>query len=430
MAANSEARVLRPAPGSGRARYTELEAFRGVAGALLIIYHAYQFSREGAGADTYLFEGTPLHTVLIGLVGTAWFFSLSGFLLFLPFARAGIEQMGQASARGFLIRRAIRIVPLYYTAILVVWTLRFFGHPDQWVDLLQHLTFTHVYDNRHIFYTIGPAWTLGVEASLWVLIALLGPLLYRLCSRLSWVQRVAVHGGVAIALFALSVSIKWWAANVAMIPRDNYVFWYGVFSRGDSFFLGMLLAVIVAATGGAAVLSRPATILIRSLGVAIFLSAVLLRAGNEAVDTFFHTFSGIAFTLVLASTVLAPAGGAWAASLRHPLLQFLGLISYSLFLWHEPLMIEFSKRGLLFSPEPEAFPRNAVLLLLTTVLVAALIHKVIEAPFLELRKIFDRRGRVRDPYAEAYAIDAADVASTPPYDGPPLPLPPQARPSE
>ena len=103
-------------------RFTELEAYRGIAALLVVVFHAYQYSREGTGTPREVYTGTPLHLLFYNLEApVSWFFVLSGFLLFLPFARAAIEQRGFLSSRGFLVRRAIRIRPPYYVAILVVW---------------------------------------------------------------------------------------------------------------------------------------------------------------------------------------------------------------------------------------------------------------------------------------------------------------------
>src|SRR5229473_1456649 len=82
-------------------RYDELEADRGVAALLIVVFHSYQQSRA---VSTYGYEGTPIHVVLRNLDATvAWFFVLSGFLITLPFARAAVRQNREQSTRGFLI---------------------------------------------------------------------------------------------------------------------------------------------------------------------------------------------------------------------------------------------------------------------------------------------------------------------------------------
>ncbi|CAM5565325.1 Acyltransferase OS=Streptomyces antimycoticus OX=68175 GN=SSPO_013610 PE=4 SV=1 [Streptomyces antimycoticus] len=51
-----------------------------------------------------------------------------------------------APGRVFLFRRAIRIIPLYFLAVLCVWATRNPTLPGEWSDLVHHLTFTQVFD--------------------------------------------------------------------------------------------------------------------------------------------------------------------------------------------------------------------------------------------------------------------------------------------
>ncbi len=109
-----------------------------MAAILVVIFHAYQYSREGTGQPDGVYVGTPWHALFHNLdSAVAWFFVLSGFLVFLPFARAAIERDERPSVRGFLVRRAVRILPPYYLA-------RSCGPGDtagtQWRTLAEHLT--------------------------------------------------------------------------------------------------------------------------------------------------------------------------------------------------------------------------------------------------------------------------------------------------
>ncbi len=138
-----------PAKPRNAQHFEELEAYRGVAALMIVVFHAYQYSRQATHQPKYVYEGTSLHHLIANLeAGVAWFFALSGFLLFLPIARYCIRQTPRPSTRSFLVRRAIRILPLYYFAILVVWCWRFTGGPGQWRDLFNHLTFTHIFSDR------------------------------------------------------------------------------------------------------------------------------------------------------------------------------------------------------------------------------------------------------------------------------------------
>lgn len=403
----------RQAPGSSTAaagtspqrpkapRFEELEAFRGLAALLIVVFHAYQYSRQATAQTAYVYEGTPLHHVFGNLeAGVAWFFALSGFLLFMPIARAAIKQTPAQPARAFLIRRAIRILPLYYLAILTVWAWRYTGGREQWLDLLEHLTFTHIFDRTHLFWTIGPAWSLAVEVHFYIILAFAGPLLNRACGKIGTERSRALFLFAVVAGFGLlGAGYKWWAAFIARIPESNPPAYFGLQAKLDNFALGMLLGVIVAMVGGRQVVGRKGAALLRLTGCSLLVLMFSMRHVDSiphpisVLELYFHSLSALAFVLVIASTILGPQGSGWAKVLAKPALRYLGLISYSVYLWHEPILIELGRRGLLLNPAPEAFPMNAVILASLAVAVSAVSYWVIELPTMELRHLFasDRR---------------------------------------
>ena len=401
-------RVAAPSGSGGRiklGRFEELEAYRGVAALLVVVFHAYQFSREGTKAQAYVYEGTPLHILFHNLdTLVSVFFVLSGFLIFLPFAHAAVNRGDRQSARGFLIRRAIRIVPLYYVAILFVWAIYYGSGSDQWVDLVQHLTFTQIFSREHAFSIIGPAWSLSVEVLFYLFVAAFGPLAYHVCARLGAPQdRATLLAGTILALGAVSVAYKWWALYVARVPEDNWPVYFGPLAKADTFAIGMLLAVAVVASGDWYRIGGVVPTLLRLLGLALLAVAFILRLHSPFVELYVHTVVGIAFMLVLASTVLfgAPGrGSAWRRILARPELQFVGLISYSVYIWHEPLMHWLADNGILISTAPAAFPTNALALLVVSVLVGALSHWGAERPAMYLRYLFSREGRLTKRFPE------------------------------
>ena len=399
-------RSAAPAATSGHAagagRFEELEAYRGIAALLIVVFHAYQYSREATGRAEYVYAGTPWHSLFSNLEATvAWFFVLSGFLVFLPIARGAIERGRGHAARGFLIRRAIRIVPPYYLAIALVWAWRFTGGREQWVDLAEHLTFTQIFDPVHIFWTIGPAWSLSVEVLFYVFLAGVGVFAGTICRRIEGeTRRAGLLAGASAMLIAGSVAYKWWAAEVAHIPEANFPIWFGPVAKLDLFAIGMLLAVIVVVARGRVLVGGAMPSILRLAACALTVGDFLLRLSNETVNLYFHTLSGVAFALVLASTVLGPRDATWGRALTWPPLQYLGLISYSVYLWHEPILIELGQRGILIQPQPKLFPLNALILATLAVVAASLSYAGIERPVLGLRFLFTREGRLAQQYPE------------------------------
>ncbi len=300
-------------------RFDELEAYRGFASLGVLVYHCYQSSRINID---YVYQNTPWYYFFRNLeAGVSVFFALSGFLIFRSYARSIVNREPVQSGRGFLVSRTIRIIPLYYMAILLVWTLRFYGNPDQWLDLLEHLTFTQVFDSRFIFYTIGPAWSLSVEVIFYGFVALLGPGLYYLLTGGKSRGFRAMLLGISICLMVVgSIGYKFWAHYSAQIPYDNHPVYFGPVSKLDNFALGMLLAVLLAYREGFRnELANLDRWLLRLAGLGLFTAAFALRENSEVINLCFHTICAGAFTLILSSTVLGSGGGGWQRFLSTPL---------------------------------------------------------------------------------------------------------------
>lgn len=383
-----------PGPAEGR-RFDDLAAYRAIAALGIILLHAYAHAGAITGAAPY--AGSALHMLLSGLHLSGVFFVLSGFLLFLPFARAAIERQERPTARGFLIRRLIRILPLYYLTLIGVWAWRFTGRPEQVVDLLLHLTFTHTLHPTYIFWTIGPAWSLAMEVHFYLFLAGFGPLAHRLCGGLGGRgQRVALIGLLVGLLILASLLLKGWAFR--SLPAADWRFAYNLPARFDAFGLGMLLALLTAARRDRALLGPAATPLLQAAGLAGIAATVMLADASPLIHHFHTALIGLGATLLIGATALGPQGAGWGRALRLPALRFLGAISYGIYLLHEPILVELGRAGLLHAPTPAAFPLTVALLIALTIGAATMAHHLVERPSNELRHLFDRRGRLVDRY--------------------------------
>jgi peptidoglycan/LPS O-acetylase OafA/YrhL len=380
-------------------RYNDLEAYRGVAALAIVVFHAYQSSRITAA---YIYQGTPLHFILRNLDGgVSVFLALSGFLIFLPFVRALLGQGKPQSAHGFLIRRAIRILPLYYVAISLIWSIRFGGGTSQWTSLIEHLTFTQIFDNRFIFWDIGPAWSLAVEVLFYLGIALSAPALQWICNRLKQSShRVALLIGFVTALIAASVAYKALVFYGFHISEDNNVAYYNPLAKLDLFALGMLLAIVVALTSERPILKGWKPALLRWAGVAMLIPIFILREQNDFIYLFFHTFCGLFTVMWLASTVLAERGTNWEKRLSNPILMFIGTISYSVYIWHEPIMLELESLHWINFQNALAFPFSTIAFLLVVILAGGVSYYIIEYPTQYLRHLFTRDGQLVNRYQD------------------------------
>ena len=380
-------------------RMNDLEGYRGIAALGIVVFHAYQFCREGAGnragstPDGYAYAGSPLGHVLLNLDGlVSLFLILSGFLLYAPIARQITAGRRTGSARVFLLRRAVRILPLYWLAILLVWTYRNPDLPGDWRDLVEHLTFTQIFDSRRIFYTIGPAWSLSVEIFFYVFVAVLLAVLRRFDPAQAGVRlRLLVVALPPALLLAGSLLYQWWALAVAHEPSDRWAIWFNPLAKAAMFAMGMVLAIVHARVGAR---RAPAGLLVavRLAALAILGYGCAIRADDAWTSTVFNLLSTVAFTLLLGSSVFAPPNARWRRMFAARPLMVAGVISYSVYMWHEPILLYLDAHHAL-SHQATAFPWVALLLLVISVPFGWLSYSILEKPAAQLRALFRPDGR-------------------------------------
>jgi len=102
---------------------------------------------------------------------------LSGFLLFLPYARHLSEHTPLPKIGEYYKKRAVRILPSYLLCIFVIFFgfalpgREYFSAEHMWTDLLTHLTFTHNLSDLsyHSTRLNGVLWTLAVEVQFYLI---------------------------------------------------------------------------------------------------------------------------------------------------------------------------------------------------------------------------------------------------------------------
>ena len=363
-----------------RRRYDELDGYRGLAALGVVLFHAT--------ANAYAHApGTPALAVLRNLdLGVDLFFALSGFVIFLPFARAALAGGSPVALGAFAIRRARRLLPLYWTLILGVWLVRGGRTPADWRDVALHLTMLQLTDPRTAGTLIGPAWSLACEAWYYVLAALVGVLLAAGLRRCTPRRRLAV---------ALLVPLGLTLAGLAYSALPG-VHDYAPPFRVPAFAMGMALALLAAAR---VTLTRRAVWLLR-LGAPLLTLPLLPGRDPWAgglPSAVVHAAAGLSCAALFASTVLAAEPSRLARVLASRPLALAGALSYGVYLWHEPLLIAARDRGAFATHEPRAFALQTALLALAALTCAAVTYRYLERPCLRAGRTTGRAARVSAP---------------------------------
>jgi peptidoglycan/LPS O-acetylase OafA/YrhL len=282
-----------------------------------------------------------------GRVAFVMFFVLSGYLLYRAFARAALGRSDPVSIIGYLGRRAARIAPAYYVAIvgsLVLVSLAGDGTPGRrLVDagkLPLFFCFGQNYSPDTLLKLNAATWTLAVEVAFYALLPVVGLVALRLGSPR---RQAALLGGLVLA------GLGW---NLA----DYLAGWGPVAGHAPPSFLpyfacGMLVALAVerGRANGVALSGAGSAALVLA-GAALLVANGLWHVLDRSVDSFtmevFADFgAAVAFAAVIASLVLGTGAGLrWLA--WRPL-AWIGTITYGLYLWHIPVIVFMRGNGLL-----------------------------------------------------------------------------------
>jgi peptidoglycan/LPS O-acetylase OafA/YrhL len=325
-------------------RLAEFDGLRAVAALTVLAYHvslACSLTRFGTLA--------PLLAEL--KAGVAVFFVLSGFLLYLPCAKAIVGGNRLPVWRAYANRRALRILPGYWVAlaVLAAGPLRLsVATPNWW----RYLSLAEIYKLDTILGGLGVAWSLCVEVSFYALLPLFAIAMQRLARGRENSRRAHLQLLVLAALAAGTVIVRLALTGSALAPVS---FDHGVLATAlpgcmDWFAAGMALAVLDAAwTAGLRMapwtlaLARRAG-LCWSLAAACFAGAASTAGGDLFLPLYglcAHLLTGAGAALLVLPVVGArqtAATGVVVRTLRHPVICWLGTVSYGIYLWHVPLL--------------------------------------------------------------------------------------------
>jgi peptidoglycan/LPS O-acetylase OafA/YrhL len=390
----------------GRWHQDSLDGLRAAAAGAVLLTHV-------SGLTGYTLTGTPVSWAMSrGDVGVPIFFTLSGLLLYRPWAVAALTGQRTGPLTTYLRRRALRILPAYWAVVLIAlpWLNRADArHVWPW---FQYLLLIQNYDS-HPWWTgtgatgLAQAWSLVVEVSFYLVLPLLAAALTWFACRGGPPGEPGVPRRARRLLAGLTVlaASSFGFTVLDQHPRPAYWFEGTLPPLLIWFCAGMAIAVGLA-WAGAEPQPGPASRFCRTVAASAgmcgliaacaFAMACTPLAGPEglSINTIWQTEFKTALYTVIALAIVAPVacqphGPSTTRSAR--LLssgpsRFLGRISYGIFLWQFlAAFAVFRLLGLKVSPFVGPYPVAEVALLglamaAATVVAATASYYLIEHP--------------------------------------------------
>ena len=389
---------------SRRAVPSELAALtglRGFAALWVVLYHVWVDAGPRVMAVGPL-DLTPVFSC--GWAGVDIFFTLSAFLLSLPFASWQLGAMPRPALGTFWARRVLRIFPAYYAQLAVLFVLAAAG-VGAWPSAAQLL------GNLVLWFNFGS-----------IAAAPINPVTYTLPIEFCFY--------LVLPLFALLLRPRWWIVLLVFAVVETQAYRHLAYAavaqaevpqrvlaleqlpgRLDQFVYGMLAAYAYTRAAIARRLPRPAVAdVLFGLGmalVALMAAAIHLRSSvywdGHPLLFVWHGIVGAAVALMLYA---AAAGSRVAHALfANRVLRHVGLVSFGLYLWHFPLIGWLDAAHAFDRIDGYRLAWTLPTILSLALLLAEVSYRVVERPALRLG-----RGRARDPGVRTELV-AADPAA-------------------
>ncbi|HUO04476.1 MAG TPA: acyltransferase [Candidatus Binataceae bacterium] len=324
--------------------------------------------------------------------GAALLMTVSGYLNTTLLLKEAAKK-GRVDAMAFYTRRFLRIAPLYYIFIAIIFLLSSYSNyfdvtPGYLLSMMFFMGNSRFFQSELPIwnYIIGPLWTVSVEFHFYMLV----PWLVGNGSR----RRLLISGWTMIAVAFISRIVWVKLGNTGPL-------WINTLADLDMFGVGILIAAI--ATTGLPELRLPIRALLVIGGLSAWFSAVYFFDFYSLTQTAVNVsiaYPALAFgngALMLASI---GAGKAGARFMLNEWLQYLGAISCGLYVYHGLAIL--TTRLLMFegvlawAPSGSGAPLMGLLMyfvyaataFVLTVAMAAASYRWLETPFLKIKTRF------------------------------------------
>lgn len=340
-------------------RIPSLDGVRAIAVLLVINGHL-----QGALGHTWWSDVNFI--VPPGDFGVQIFFVISGFLITTLLLRE-LDKSGRINFRAFFKRRALRIMPAFYAFIIVVvgasWIFGLFE--ITWKNAAAAALYVLNYTPFNDSWQLGHAWSLSIEEQFYLLWPLMIILVGR--ARALWVALA----GVA-CVFIARVGILFVAPESPLAAID------ATHNRADALLIGCTLAILWSDS------AKFRAVAGRLIGGPLPLLALLWLPMTAVCRRLFelqwsftvgYLFDAVAVAVLLA-WVIVHADGRVGRLLNSKVMVYLGVLSYSLYLWQQPFLWS----------EIEGPLANPAVRLACIFLCANISHYLVEKPFLRIKE--------------------------------------------
>lgn len=371
-------------------RMKELDSVRGIAVVLVIALHT--FSRAAYFTENAILKSITKMTS-VGWIGVDIFFTLSGFLITTILLRT---RKDRHYFKNFYARRVLRIVPIYlalifgviafapkleeeFTAHLPTVLPVLFAFQQNWVIIFWDFPLSTY---------LAVTWSLAIEEQFYFI----WPLVVRNFSNETLLK--AGGGYILLSILVRAVGVTFFD-HVARMSIFDF-FYFISFTRFEELLIGALLAILLMNDSLREKIRKysvPVFLFFLSCFLAMVFTAPITSRpehGYLPITVIGYTVIGLFTAGLIAAFATHPETALIRRLFQNRLLEFFGKYSYSMYLFHMPLVLILTET--FWRAKMRGAEIYALLILLVfagTTIIALLSWNLIEKHALSLKKYFE-----------------------------------------
>ena len=305
--------------------------------------------------------------------GVSIFFIISGFLISTLLIRE--KERGSINIKNFLIRRGLRIYPLYYTVLLAYYiAINYFGFFSQ--SNQQHFNdylFSHIFYFSNLVSISGPfffSWSLSTEEQFYFIFSFV-------------IKKFSSLRILYFLIFILAVKILFYYfvyVPMYMKPMVNFIH-YGLRVFQEAILLGVILAILMSHQRSFDLVKKICDKVFYP-SVACFLYILFFQViGRHSTIT--AQLFNLSFVIILFRSVTSPSLDKYIGSRLYNAISYVGLISYGIYLFHMIVSNSLFKLNI-----TNDFYLFFLIWLFVVILIASISFELYERRFMKMKSKF------------------------------------------
>ena len=309
-----------------------LDGIRALAILIIVWYHFWQQNWISPTIGSFSIDYIPRYGYLL----VDMMILISGFCLFIPYARAMVYKDKMPKMKDFYIKRIARIVPSYYLALIIFFIFWLLGrgifNGFFFKDTIMHLLFVHNWSSDTLLYTCfnGVLWTVAIEVQFYLIF----PFIAKMFTKKPIITYVIM---MAMGIFCTWIIKSNVTSNNLSFYVNHFLTFIPVFANG---ILASWLYMLYTKKKKRNIITD-LLFMIMSISCIMVYCYLVKHIGSENIQVWQlnnRILLSIVFTVFIISTLLSSR--IYQKIFNNPFMKYICVISFNLYIYHQFIAVK------------------------------------------------------------------------------------------